>query len=348
MTKALIIGGAGFIGSHLKKQLELSGTEVIVIDSFLQRVHGAAPFILPKNVFNADSRNPEDINQCLKNESFSEIYFLASDTSTGSSLEEIDLHVSQNASALAGLLKYLNITRAFPNRIVLTSSRAVYGEGHQIGKTNVVELNKPRSLSQLKNRQWICNINDGGKFLANCVLNIPNPNNVYGVTKLFQEELLRVWAISNGVKFDVYRLQNVIGPGQSPNNPYSGVITNFCKDAIIGKTLKVFEEATIIRDFVHVEDVAAVLQIPLKEGYTHVDIGNYEPIRLLDIAGMISTGCSIPEPEIVPEFRIGDVNTAYACACSIKALSRNWVPRNIDAKVIEEILKYVKDSHVNL
>jgi dTDP-L-rhamnose 4-epimerase len=347
MKKVLIVGGAGFIGSQLQKQLKLNGSEVTVIDSFLQRVHGEVPINLPENVFNIDSRNPEEINHYLNNERFYEIYFLASDTSTGSSLEEIDSHVSQNASALAGLLRYLNITRAMPDRIVLTSSRAIYGEGHQIGGDNLIELIKPRYLSQLKNRQWNKNINVGSKFLANCVFNTPNPNNVYGVTKLFQENLLRVWAIANAVKFDVYRLQNVIGPGQSPNNPYSGVITNFCKDATLGKKLKVFEDGTIVRDFVHVEDVAAVLQIPLKEGFTHIDIGNYKPIRLLDVARKISEYCSAPEPEVVSEFRIGDVHTAYACACSIKALSRNWVPRIIDLEVLGDIVKYVKEFNVD-
>ena len=124
MRKVLIVGGAGFIGSQLQKQLKLNGLEVTVIDSFLQRVHGAVPGNLLGNVFNIDSRNPEEINHHLKNQSFGEIYFLASDTSTGSSLEEIDSHVSQNTSALAGLLRYLNITQAMPDRIVLTSSRA--------------------------------------------------------------------------------------------------------------------------------------------------------------------------------------------------------------------------------
>ena len=347
MKKVLIVGGAGFIGSQLQKQLKLNDSKVTVIDSFLQRVHGAVPVNLPENVFNIDSRNPEEINHYLKNERFSEIYFLASDTSTGSSLDEIDSHVSQNASALAGLLRYLNITRAMPERIVLTSSRAVYGEGHQIDGNNFIELIKPRYLSQLRNRQWNENIKEGSKYLANCVFNTPNPNNVYGVTKLFQENLLRVWAIANGVKFDVYRLQNVIGPGQSPNNPYSGVITNFCKDAIIGKKLKVFEEGTIIRDFVHVEDVATVLQIPLKDGFTHIDIGNYKPVRLLDIARKISEYCYAPEPEVVADFRIGDVHTAHACPCSINALSRKWVPRNIDSFVLEEIVKYVRSFNAN-
>ena len=66
MKKVLIVGGAGFIGSQLQKQLELNGLEVTVIDSFLQRVHGEVPVNLPENVFNVDSRNPEEINHYLK------------------------------------------------------------------------------------------------------------------------------------------------------------------------------------------------------------------------------------------------------------------------------------------
>jgi dTDP-L-rhamnose 4-epimerase len=338
----LIVGGAGFIGTHLQKLLGMNGRDVTVLDSFLERVHGTKPLFNPKNTLKVDARNPEEIIGHLKNRHFSEIYFLASDTSTGSSLQEIDLHVNQNTSALAGILKYLNVTQKLPNRIVLTSSRAVYGEGHEINDLGKIDSIRSRTTGELLEQQWTANRNPNSTFLPNSFLNFPNPNNVYGVTKLFQENLLTVWSEANSVKSDIYRLQNVIGPGQSPTNPYSGIITNFCLNAALGNTLKVFEGGTIIRDFVHVEDVAKVLQIPLKVGFSHMDIGSYRPMRLIDIATKISQLCGSPAPEVVSDFRIGDVSTAYASPQSMVALSGHWRPREIDSEVLEEILDHVK------
>jgi dTDP-L-rhamnose 4-epimerase len=278
----------------------------------------------------------------LKVRHFSEIYFLASDTSTGSSLQEIDLHVSQNTSALAGILKYLNLTQRLPNRIVLTSSRAIYGEGHEINELGRIDSIRSRTMGELLEQQWTANRNPNSTFLPNSYLNFPNPNNVYGVTKLFQENLLTVWSEANGVKSDIYRLQNVIGPGQSPTNPYSGIITNFCMNAALGNTLQIFEGGTIIRDFVHVDDVAQALQIPLKNGFTHTDIGTYQPMRLAEIATKISQLCGTPAPEMVSDFRIGDVNTAYASRDSLIALSGHWTPRQIYSEVLQEILDHVR------
>ena len=338
----LIVGGAGFIGTRLQKLLGINGREVTVLDSFLERVHGTKPLINPKNTLKVDARNPEEIIGHLKDRHFTEIYFLASDTSTGSSLQEIDSHVSQNTSALAGILKYLNLTQKLPNRIILTSSRAIYGEGHEIDDQGRIDSIRSRTAGELLEQQWTANRNPNSTFLPNSFLNFPNPNNVYGVTKLFQENLLTVWSEANGVKSDIYRLQNVIGPGQSPTNPYSGIITNFCLNAALGNTLQVFEGGTIIRDFVHVDDVAQVLQIPLRDGFTHMDIGTYQPMRLADIATKISELCGAPAPEEVSDFRIGDVNTAYASRDSMVALSGHWRPREIDSDVLEEILDHVK------
>jgi dTDP-L-rhamnose 4-epimerase len=343
-SDVLIVGGAGFIGTHLQEQFRQKGIGVTVLDSFLERVHGPNSDNVPKNTFKLDARHPDQIFRFLNKRHFSEIYFLASDTSTGSSLEEIDSHVSQNTLALAGVLKYLNLTKKMPDRIILTSSRAVYGEGHQINNQGEIEAIKPRTLDQLGKHQWTANRDSQSTFLPNSCRNFPNPNNVYGVTKLFQENLLSVWSTANSVKADIYRLQNVIGPGQSPNNPYSGVITNFCLNAAQGRTLSVFEEGTITRDFVHVDDVALALQIPLKVGYTHMDVGSYQPTKLIDVAKKISELCGAPAPEVVPEFRVGDVNTAFASQDSLSALSRSWIPRQIDDGVLLEILNYVR-SH---
>ena len=342
--ETLVVGGAGFIGSHLLKQLKSRDSRTLVIDSLVERIHGTSPKPPSDHFYNVDSRKTANMTEVLRGHKFSEIYFLASDTSTGASLQEIDRHVSQNTTALAGLLKALSTNHQYPERFILTSSRAVYGEGHEIDSLGGIHPLRPRTITELESQLWTANRESNSKFKANLYLNGTNPNNVYGLTKLFQEELLKLWCEANHVKYDIYRLQNVIGPGQNPGNSYSGIITTFCSQAVAGRRLMIYEGGMITRDFVHVDDVAAVLQIPLRSGYTHVDIGTGESIKLLHIAEMISSICHNPEPEITNLFRVGDVCTAYADPHSLQALSGDWRPREIGFEVLREILNFVRRS----
>ena len=344
MKETLVVGGAGFIGSHLIPKLKLRGQSVINVDSMLERVHGA-PFNPPEGVFfEIDSRDAEKMAQILNGREIGEVYFLASDTSTGSSLHEVDSHVSQNTTALAGLLKALSQNNQTPERIVLTSSRAVYGEGHEKDSFGHIYPLRSRTLEELDSQKWAANRQPNCEFVPNHYLNRPNPTNVYGLTKLFQEELLGIWCKANGVPYNVYRLQNVIGPGQNPGNSYSGVVTFFCMQAILGNRLEIYEGGQIIRDFIHVDDVADALQIPLKQGYTHVDVGTGEAMLLKDMAQMISTICNLQEPIITDLYRIGDVGIAYADPNSLISLSQSWNPRKINREVLLDIVEYVRST----
>jgi dTDP-L-rhamnose 4-epimerase len=348
MKEILVIGGAGFIGSHLQKSLKSKGLRVTIIDSLIERVHGKSPVQPNENFFRLDSRDALGIKEILDGKKFSEIYFLASDTSTGSSLEEIDQHVSQNTTALAGLLKALSINSFFPDRIVLTSSRAVYGEGHEIDSQGNVTPLRSRTIHELDSQMWLANRHQEKEFFPNYFVSHAIPSNIYGLTKKFQEDLLEIWCKSNEVKCDIYRLQNVIGPGQAPKNSYSGIITTFCTQAIAGQRLKIFEGGEIIRDFVHVSDVVEALQIPLRQNYDRVDIGNGSPMKLQSLAEMISSICGLETPEITNFFRHGDVSTAYAHPSSLRALSRTWRPRRIGEDVLAEILEYVRSDLAKL
>lgn len=347
MSKVLVIGGAGFIGKALTRHLQKSGHDVLVADSFIERVHGISMPSLESHQVKIDSRFPKDFFNIIGKNRFDEIYFLASDTSTGSSLQEIDSHVNQNTTALAGLLKYLSDVNIMPSRIVLTSSRAIYGEGHEIEENGTINTLRPRSRHELEGQKWQANRDPHKKYAPNHFRNPPNPSNVYGLTKLFQENLLRMWTQANDVRANIYRLQNVIGPGQNPRNAYSGVITAFCKEASNGLPLKIFEGGEIVRDFVHVDDVASALLIPLNPNFDTVDIGRYVPVKLLDIANEISAQCKAPDPIITNQFRVGDVATAYADPDSKLALSHSWNPRNIDSEIIGEIIEYVRGEEAN-
>jgi dTDP-L-rhamnose 4-epimerase len=86
-----------------------------------------------------------------------------------------------------------------------------------------------------------------------------HPTSVYGATKLAQEMILNAWALSFGVEVGLLRLQNVYGPGQSLSNPYTGIVSLFAQLAKAGKTIPLYEDGEIVRDFVFIDDVAAAV-----------------------------------------------------------------------------------------
>jgi dTDP-L-rhamnose 4-epimerase len=108
----------------------------------------------------------------------------------------------------------------------------------------------------------------------------PTPISVYGATKLAQEHILTAWCRAFGSGVSVLRLQNVYGPGQSPGNPYTGVLTLFAQLARAGKSLDIYEDGQIVRDFVHVDDVSQAIVKAVRRpasGVRLLDIGTGAP-----------------------------------------------------------------------
>ena len=163
---------------------------------------------------------------------------------------------------------------------MLTSSRAVYGEGPWRAADGSVFEPAPRSHAQLAAAQW-AHVDASGQpaipLPADAATTHPNPSSVYGSTKLAQELVLRNWSASFSVPLSVFRLQNVYGPGQSPHNPYTGIITLFHRLASRGETLDVYEDGEINRDFVYIDDVVAALVAGIDEPPAEqriLDVGN--------------------------------------------------------------------------
>jgi dTDP-L-rhamnose 4-epimerase len=139
---------------------------------------------------------------------------------------------------------------------------------------------------------------------------------VYAATKLAQENILRAWSSSFGSALTVLRLQNVYGPGQSVSNPYSGVLTFFARELSQGRSIEVFEEGGIVRDFVHVSDVVSsivsALGGPRHPGELRTfDIGSGAHGTLAEYAAILA-GFFDQTVRTSKRYRLGDVRAAYA------------------------------------
>ncbi len=331
----LVTGGAGFIGCALAPHLLERGLPVVAVDNLLGQVHPgqARPAALADAVelVVGDVADPAVWDELLTRHRPELVVHLAAETGTAQSLTESTRHATTNVVGTTAMLDAFVRHDALPQHVVLSSSRAIYGEGPWQAADGSVFEPAPRSHAQLEAAQW-AHVDAAGHpaspLAAQAATTHPNPSSVYGSTKLAQELVLRNWSASFSVPLSVFRLQNVYGPGQSPHNPYTGIITLFHRLASRGETLDVYEDGEINRDFVYIDDVVAALDAGIEQPPADqrvLDVGNGVRTTILDAARLIAAHHGAPEPQISGRFRDGDVRSAWAdVTATTEALG--WTP----------------------
>ncbi len=319
--RILIVGGAGFIGSHLASKILAKGKKVTILDSLTPQVHGQIPkniewleqqgidFIRGNVVKRADwGRALHDVDA---------IVHLAAETGTGQSMYQIAHYNEVNTQATALLFDVLGqLPEHRVKRIILASSRSVYGEGayhcHHCDQGRVFP--KSRALNDLMRGQWelICpNCAHELMPVATTETDPVLPASIYAATKYAQEDLVRIACESQGIDYAIFRLQNVYGERQSLNNPYTGLLSIFSTKIRLSNPLPLFEDGNESRDFVHVDDVTDALLCGLfskKPTNTIINVGSGIPTSVNDVA--IQLACAFGrEPNIVVtgQYRVGDI-----------------------------------------
>jgi dTDP-L-rhamnose 4-epimerase len=269
------------------------------------------------------------------------VVHLAAETGTGQSLTEGTRHGLVNVVGTTQMLDAFARHEALPQRIVLTSSRAVYGEGAWVDASGTVVYPGQRSKSMLEQKIWDF---PGLKCLPfEAPTTQVHPTSIYGSTKLAQEHVLISWALSFGVEAAIVRLQNVYGPGQSLNNPYTGIVSLFVRMAREKKSIPVYEDGAIIRDFVFIEDVAEAVVLAAANGAKEMipfDIGEGTPTSILQLAELIARIYDAPAPHINGMFRNGDVRHA-SCKIERSCAHFGWVPKWSMERGVTALCKWI-------
>ncbi|MCL2422591.1 MAG: NAD-dependent epimerase/dehydratase family protein [Micrococcales bacterium] len=313
----IVTGGAGFIGTALSTSLADTFEQVIAVDNLLPQIHPqqVRPAALDPRVELrvADICDPTTWDDLLASVRPDVVVHLAAETATGLSLTMAAQHTGTNVTGTAQMLDALARHDAVPRRIVLASSRAVYGEGAWRGADGQLVYPAQRTAASLADGQWDY---PGTEPVAMDAASVePRPVSVYAVTKLAQEHLVTVWARSFGAQPVVLRLQNVYGPGQSPHNPYTGILVLFCRIAAEGGVIPLYEDGQVRRDFVLVDDVADALYraVVTDQVVNHpIDIGSGEYQTIATAARLVAERYGAPPPQVTGQFREGDVRHAWA------------------------------------
>ncbi|QYA13661.1 SDR family NAD(P)-dependent oxidoreductase [Rhizobium sp. AB2/73] len=330
MKKTTILtGGAGFIGSRVAAGLANSGDQIVVIDNMHPQIHKTAdrPEHLPNNVelIVADVTDADVWDRLLVDRTLSTVVHLAAETGTGQSLTESNRHAMVNVVGTTQMLDAFGRNDRIPEHIILTSSRAVYGEGAWKSASGEVFYPGLRDHAVLEAGEWdICDANGvPAKPVAHRALDIfPKPASIYGATKLAQEQIISCWASAMGIPATIFRFQNVYGPGQSPFNPYTGIITLFHRIASAGGTIEVYEDGQVGRDFVYIDDVveACLAAVRRKPNATRcLDVGTGVATTIAQASQIISELYSAPSPRITGKFRDGDIRWAIADTDDLQA-----------------------------
>ncbi len=337
--RVFITGGAGFIGARLSVKLAAMGATITAYDNLHPQAHDNNPANQAMlqgtgvNLVVGDVRDPAALSVAMAASNPDVVYHLAAETGTGQSFDLPARYNDVNVMGTAHLIEAVRAQGKSVTRVIVAGSRSVYGEGACLGADGRLTAAVERTVADMTAGDFAPKGADGAT-LTPCATNgdcVVAPASVYASTKLMQEYLLRQAFWGTGVGVGVLRLQNVYGPGQSLNNPYTGVLSIFCRQIQEGKTLNIFEDGQITRDFVLVDDVVAafaamghVAEVP---GGV-VDIGSGEAATIVDVARslLVRFGESPDKLRITGAFRPGDIRYAVADISRAKA-TLGWAPQ---------------------
>jgi dTDP-L-rhamnose 4-epimerase len=359
MKNILITGGAGFIGSSISLKLIDKGYRVTVLDNLSKQIHGEDPeqsylYSHIKNKVNfiyGDVRNRKDWDEALKNQDA--VIHLAAETGTGQSMYEIAKYTEVNIGGTALLLDILTNQKTSVKKIILSSSRAIYGEGkYSCGEHGFVypaeRKEKDMLCGQFENLCPFCN--KPVMVEATDEDSMIHPASIYGLTKQVQEYMALLTGNSIKIPVVIYRYQNIYGPGQSLKNPYTGILSVFSTKLILGHDINIFEDGNESRDFVYIDDVADATVLGIKN--TKADnqvfnIGSGKPVSVLKVA------CTLKELynsqskiTVTGNFRIGDIRHNYADISKIKN-RLNFFPRYDFEIGIKLFVEWVKKEKID-
>lgn len=358
MKNILITGGAGFIGKRLALSLRELGCGVTVFDNLHSQVHSDPDGVLHElkssnvNVVLGDVRDIEKLQAALVDHDIGIVVHLAAETGTGQSYELPQRYCDVNVTGTASLIEAVRESASLGlkvDRLILASSRAVYGEGACRRSDGCLVTAIPRRSNDLSKGDFEPKDSDGSSvtpLASKSDTTVPAPASVYASTKLMQEYLVRQGLEQTGISPGIVRLQNVYGAGQSLFNPYTGVLSIFAQQLLKGQDLNIFEDGEIVRDFVYVADVVDALQrlclvhqVPNKT----IDIGSGRPVSILRIARMMIENLDLPADRlrVSGQFRPGDVRHALADIEDARSLL-GWAPKMRLEQGLGELLDWAR------
>jgi len=354
LSRALVTGGAGFIGSHTVDLLLEKGYEIRILDNLQPRVHPRGkPVWVPKQAefIQGDVANRADLARALQGVDY--VFHLAAYQDY---LPDFSTFIHTNAESTALLFELIvSDRRRYPvQKIVFASSQSVCGEGRYLcgttadgrrptaasnhpigGRRSAVGghgtiVPPPRSLEQLRCGDWEIHCPICSEYMQPLLIDEDtiSPGTTYGISKYAIELLADRLGRRYGIPTVCMRYTYVQGPRNSFYNAYSGVARRFALRLLHGLPPIIYEDGQQLRDYVNVRDAARANVLVLEDpraDYQVFNVGGGRAVTVLEFARiMLEAFDSDLEPLIPGEFRLGDTRHTVSDISKLRALG--WEP----------------------
>jgi UDP-glucose 4-epimerase len=305
-TFVAVLGGCGFMGSHISRALLTNGCRVRIFDKVYAERTLIEDIASSVEIFEGDSARPDDVLLAL--EGVDIVINLIHTTVPGSSMKDPVYDVDSNVVASVRWLSQLGRT-GIRKLIYVSSGGTVYGlpQSASIGEAHPT-----------------------------------NPISSYGITKLCIEKYVRLYAEMNGVQHLVLRPANVYGPGQRLHIG-QGVIGVLANHALRSEPLEVWGTGESLRDYLYIDDfVAAVLMVMYHDGPHNVfNIGSGKGHSVLDILAVLRRELGrLPDVRYIPA-RQFDV-PINVLDCSLIKSEVGWVPQVELREGVARVLQWLR------
>ena len=289
--KALVTGGAGFIGSHIVDRLLKDGHEVVVLDDFSTGHRSNLSDNDDLSIVEGDISDYDTVKRCMVG-----VDWVFHKAAVASVPKTVNDPVGSSLINYQGTLHLLEAARENNvKRFVFASSAALYGDEPTLPK---VETMCSFALSP------------------------------YAVDKLASEFACGMYTTLYGLETVCLRYFNVFGPRQDPSSPYSGVISIFTTKLKNKETPTIFGDGEQTRDFVYVSDVVEANMKAVTENDCAGKFFNIATGNKISLNGLLKTLCDIYDIECNANYedaRKGDIKQSYASIDKAKA-ALNWKP----------------------
>jgi dTDP-L-rhamnose 4-epimerase len=268
-----------------------------------------------------DVRNLEDWKQAIQD--CDAVVHLAAETGTGQSMYEVNKYVDVNINATSLFLDYLVNQKHSIKKVIVASSRAVYGEGSYMDAMGNTIY--PDARLEIDMDKGVFEPQKDGKSLQVIATkeSAPfKPQSVYGITKQVQEQLVLNVCGSINIPAVALRFQNVYGPGQSLKNPYTGILSIFSTLIHNQNPINIFEDGLESRDFVYIDDVVNSIVVSLESDKANgksYNVGTGVATNVIEVAEALQElyGKQVPT-QVTGNYRKGDIRHNFADMSLIK------------------------------